>query len=133
MPNHEYITTEFITVNFNITTTAVVAKWLVSPTSVEFREGLDAMLAAMKKFNTGKLVVDTTNLGAIHEEDQNWAASDWYNRARQGTGYHRIAMIVPSDIFTQMSVESTLESVEEKIVDTAYFDSIDAALEWITH
>lgn len=130
MSTQEYLTNEFIEITFDKTRTAVVAKWIVSPTSIEFREGLDAMVAAMKKFVTGKLVVDTTHLGAIHEDDQKWAATDWYNAARQA-GYHRIAMVVPSNIFTQMSVESTIESVKESVINTHHFDSINAALEWI--
>lgn len=130
MPYQEYLINEFIAVNFDGTASAVVAKWLVSPTSAEFREGLNAMLAAMRKFVTRKLVVDTTNLGAIHEEDQQWAANEWYTKARE-VGYDRIAMIVPAAIFTQMSVESTLESVTEKVVETGYFDTLSAALKWI--
>ncbi|HEY9046550.1 MAG TPA: hypothetical protein VIN08_11670 [Ohtaekwangia sp.] len=132
MSKQVYLVNEYITVDFDDVACAVVAKWLVSPTSEEFRKGLEAMLEAMKKFRTGKLLVDTTFLGAIMEEDQKWAAIDWYNKARE-VGYNKIAMVVPTDIFTQLSVQNTMESVHEQIIDTANFDNIESALAWISH
>lgn len=126
----EYLKNEVLTISYNEAALAVVAKWIVTPTSAEFREGLDAMLAAMKKFDTGKLVVDTTFLGAIHPDDQQWSANDWYKKARE-VGYNQIALIVPTDIFTKMSVQDTMDSVQEQAVNTGYFDNIDSAVEWI--
>ena len=130
MRSEEHFINEFITVHFDGPSSAAVARWLVPPTSSEFREGLELMLTFMKKFHTGKLVVDTTHLGAIHEDDQTWAASDWYDKAI-AIGYCKIAMILPTDIFTQMSVENTMASVKENVVSTAYFDTLEAALQWI--
>lgn len=54
---------EFITVHHDNAVRCVVAKWLVAPTSKEFREGLNVMRSGLKNFKTGKLVVDTTFLG----------------------------------------------------------------------
>ncbi|HEY9008448.1 hypothetical protein [Ohtaekwangia sp.] len=126
----EHLFKEFLTLNYNDSALAVVAKWLVSPTPDEFRTGLDCMLAAMQRHNTGKLIVDTTFLGAIQEEDQQWASSDWYYRAKEA-GYKRVAIILPTEVFTKMSVQDTMDAVREQYVDTGYFDNVDAALEWI--
>lgn len=53
------------------------------------------------------------------------------NGLLQILGYTHIALIVPSDLFTEIAVQNTIEAVPEQRIEPGYFDSMDAALEWI--
>jgi hypothetical protein len=130
MQNH--FETDYVTTAYDKANHVVILKWKVAPTSVEFRDGLNSIISAMVHFKTGKLIADTTHLGVIHPDDQEWSATAWVQEALK-VGYSQIALIVPSDIFTQLSVEDTLNMNKEETMDipTGYFDTVEAAIEWI--
>jgi len=68
-------------------------------------------------------------MGTLHPDDQHWAATEYYNNARKA-GYSQAGFIIPSDIFTQMSVEDTMSQVESTFL-SAYFDNMESAEEWM--
>jgi hypothetical protein len=125
-----YFEKDYIIISYDKDVNAVVLKWLTTPTTSEFREGLDALIPAMEYFRTGKLITDTTYLGTLYPHDQEWAATDWLNRALK-VGYSHIAIILPDDIFTRMSVEDTMSQVAEGITGAAYFNRLEPAGEWM--
>ena len=125
-----YSETEFIVVRYNNAVNAIIAIWKTPPLSDEFREGMETMLRAMLHFKTGKIVADTVYMGAVHPDDQEWAASHWYNRAAEA-GFSHNAVIVPADIFTEMSVEAILDKVVNNVVVNKYFPGIEEAMAWI--
>ncbi len=124
-----YFETDFVTIGYDKANHVIVLKWLVPPTSDEFREGLNSLITAMEHFITGKLVTDTTYLGTIHPNDQQWSATEWVHGAIKA-GYSQIAIIIPADVFTQMSVEDTMNQVESPF-PMAYFNNIEDAIDWI--
>ncbi len=110
---------------------AIVETWCTAPTSEEFRIGMNKIIDLMKANQTGALIGDTRELGAMSEEDQQWSFTDWLTRALE-VGYHSFAVIVSSDVFAQMSVEDTLTEVQAKTTVTIqYFDDEEKAREWI--
>ena len=125
-----YFETEFIVIGYSKEHHAIVLAWKTPPTSDEFRLGMDHILQGMMDYKTGKVVADTLYMGAVHPDDQAWAATHWYNRAREA-GFSHNAIIVPSDIFTEMSVESILNQVQNNVAITAYFPNKDEAVAWI--
>ncbi|HTJ52231.1 MAG TPA: hypothetical protein VL443_22370 [Cyclobacteriaceae bacterium] len=127
MQNH--FETDYVTTAYDKANHVVILKWKVAPTSVEFREGLDSIISAMEHFKTGKLIADTTHLGAIHPDDQEWSTTVWAQKA-VSAGYSKLALVIPSDIFTKMSVEDTM-NMDKTETPSAYFDTIDAAIDWI--
>jgi len=124
-----YFETDYVTIGYDKDNHIIVHRWIVAPTSAELREGANMTISAMKQFKTGKVVWDTRNMGTLHPDDQHWAATEYYNNARKA-GYSQAAFIIPSDIFTQMSVEDTMSQVEN-IFLSAYFDNMESAEEWI--
>lgn len=110
---------------------AIVETWVTSPTSEEFRTGMNKIIDMMAHYKTGALLGDTKELGALSEEDQQWSFTDWLTRALE-VGYHSFAVIISPDIFAQMSVEDTLTEVQAKTTVTIqYFDDEEKAREWI--
>ncbi|MEO7989435.1 MAG: hypothetical protein ABI663_07840 [Chryseolinea sp.] len=124
-----YFGKDFVTIGYDKANHVVVLKWIVPPTSDEFREGLYSLLAALEHFKTGKIITDVSYLGTIHPNDQRWSATEWLQSALK-VGYSHIAIIMPSDVFTQMSVEDTMNQVDSPL-PSAYFDNMEAAFDWI--
>jgi len=124
-----YFGMDYISIRYDKANHVVVLEWIIPPTSDEFREGLNSLLAAMEHFKTGKIITDVGHLGTIHPDNQRWAATEWLQSALK-IGYSHIAIIMPSDIFTQMSVEDTMSQVDSPL-PSAYFDNMEKAIEWI--
>lgn len=127
-----YFESDYFIVKYSKATHAVINKWITTPTSAEFREGMEALLQAMIHYKASKIVSDTTCMGALLPEDQEWAASHWYLRAVKA-GFSHNAIIIPADIFTEMSVHATLDSIEDIVTTVRYFDNIEDAMVWIKH
>ncbi len=124
-----YFENDFITIGYDKVNHVLIHRWIVGPTSLEFREGLNSLIPAMEYFNTGRIITDTTYLGVIHPDDQHWSVTDWFQSALK-VGYSQLAIIIPADIFTQMSMEETMSQVANP-VPIAYFESMEAAIDWI--
>jgi len=124
-----FFETDYITIGYDKTNHVMLVKWIVAPTSTEYREGLNSFIAAMEHFKTGKIISDATYLGTIHPDDQQWSFTEWFQRAIK-VGYSQMALIIPNDVFTQMSVEDTMNQVAGRF-PFAYFDNMETAIEWI--
>jgi len=111
---------------------AIIQTWKKEPTSEEFREGMNLLIELMNKNSTGALLSNTTSIGAISPEDQEWSYTDWLQRALT-IGYHSFAVIISTEIFAQMSVEDVLSEVEtgESKLKTQHFNSEEKAREWL--
>jgi hypothetical protein len=122
----------FIRISYDQELNTVFSEWLTAPTSEEFRQGMNQMIEAFKEFNTGILMSNTANIGAIDPDDQEWSTTDWIARALPA-GYKQFAVITSPDIFAQMSVEDTLTEVQlaNSTLKIQYFDNEADARQWI--
>ena len=121
---------EYASIGYDEIVRAMVLLWKLGATSIEYRNTLNSLLLGMEHFQTSRVIVDTTHLGTIHPDDQEWSISDWTVRA-MSSGYTHLAIILPDDIFTQVSVEDIMSLVEDRILKSQYFSSIQEAKEWI--
>jgi hypothetical protein len=126
----EFFEKEYASIGYDETAQAMILLWKIGTTSAEYRNTLNSLLLGMEHFQTSRVIVDTTHLGAIHPDDQEWSISDWTVRA-MSSGYTHLAIILPDDIFTQVSVEDTMSLVEDRILQSHYFSSMQEAKEWI--
>ena len=123
-----YFENDFITIGYDKVNHVIMHKWIVAPTSPEFREGLNYLIPAMELFNTGKIITDTICLGIIHPIDQQWLVTDWFQNVLK-VGYSQLAIIIPARCFTRMSIEDTMSQVVNP-VPIAYFENMEAAIAW---
>lgn len=92
---------------------------------------MDKLIDGMIEYSTGKILTDTTHMGAINPDDQQWSITDWLDRALKA-GYKRLAIILPDEIFTQLSVNDIISQVEgTNPVVIQYFKSIPEAKTWL--
>lgn len=121
---------EYASIIYDETIQTIMLFWKVGATSNEYRNTLNSLLLGMEHFQTTRVIVDTTHLGTIHPDEQEWSISDWTVRAIS-CGYTHLAIILPDDIFTQVSVEDTMSLVSDQILVSHYFTSLDEAKDWI--
>ncbi len=124
-----YFENDFVTIGYDNVNHVIVLKWIIAPTSAEFREGLNSLIPAMEYFKTGKVIGDTTHLGAIHPNDQQWSATEWVQSALQ-VGHSQLALIIPADVFTKMSMDGAMSHVVSEH-PIAYFENMEGAIDWM--
>ncbi|SKC54898.1 hypothetical protein [Ohtaekwangia koreensis] len=124
-----YYDQDYVVVYYSAEANAVVMRWKAASTSEEYRAALNVLLAAIEHFKTGKVIADTTHLGTIHPDDQAWSVTEWTLKAISA-GYSHLAIVLPTEVFTKMSVEETMGQVTE-ILRFSYFEGMDAAIVWI--
>ncbi len=127
------VKTQLLSLDYLPANQCVRIEWLNYPNSQEFRDGMDAMLAALLKHNTMKLLVADGKMGAVSDEDQKWVAEEWTPKSLKA-GAIKTAIVLSSDIFNQLSTESMVEqsnSNNATTSNTSYFPSEKEALEWL--
>lgn len=76
-----YYDQDYVVVYYSAEVNAVVLRWKAVSTSEEYRDALNALLAAIEHFKTGKVIADTTHLDTIHPDDQAWSVTEWTIKA----------------------------------------------------
>lgn len=85
-----------------------------------------------QKYGIANHLIDTRNFRyAIGLEMQEWANQNFYPPLI-ASGSKKFALLIPSDIFAQVSIEQTIEEGKvEGIVQTKYFQDISKAKSWL--
>jgi hypothetical protein len=101
-------------------------------TDKEFRAELIKYAEVAEQYRPQKSLVDTQNfLMTIVPETQAWVNANIHQRSLKA-GIKKFAYIVSKDLFSQVSIEQTMEEGNAKdIFDTQYFENENQALEWL--
>lgn len=124
-----YFDTDYATITYDTNSHSIVGTWKIPPLPNEFRTYMDTLLSAMEHFKTGKVVADTTKMGTLHPEDQEWASTEWTTTAIKN-GYSHAAILLPQDVYSQMAIDDTMNAVMGTVT-FSYFDTIESALNWM--
>jgi len=85
----------------------------------------------LKQYKPAFILVDFTRLNFIfHKEMQDWVNKNVVDAFRK-TGIKKWAALVSAQLFSQVSIEQTMESRKDYDFETKYFDSEDEALKWL--
>jgi len=77
------------------------------------------------------LLSDTRNFTfTISPELQNWMIDNFFKLIIKA-GVKKYAILVSSDLFSQVSIEQTVDENKDNSVITRYFDSEDEAKKWL--
>ncbi len=129
----EKVSESFVEIEYDQSLNIISLKWLTSPSSQEFRMGMNHLITILQAYPTGTLLTDTTHLGALSEEDQTWSYTEWLEQAVT-YGYDTLVLIISPDIFAQMAVEEIMAqanaATQGRIVNQ-YFDNEQDARAWI--
>lgn len=124
-----YFDKDYVSISYDANNHLLVASWKMPPLSSEFRTYMEALISAMEHFETGKLIADTTRMGTLSLEDQEWSSKDWTRRAIE-VGYSHVAILLPTDVFSQMAIEDTMNGMVGPVA-FSYFENMEDALIWM--
>ncbi|MCC5945614.1 MAG: hypothetical protein JJT94_11820 [Bernardetiaceae bacterium] len=97
----------------------------------DFREGLIRYAEMVELYKPAKVLVNTKVFKmAIPPDTQEWVDTYIQPRALQA-GVKYFAYIVSEDLFSQVSIEQTMEENTAQNFTTQYFESEDTAVTWL--
>jgi hypothetical protein len=106
------------------------ADWVGFSTSAQFRESCETVLTAMQAKKISRVIMDGGKAKVAAPADQEWFNTNWIPRAI-AAGYRTSAVVVPRDLFGQMSTKQVVSQVDKAQITTHMFDSTDQAKAWI--
>lgn len=125
-----YYDTDYLTVRYDDSVDAVVMNWHDFAQGEDFRDGLDTGLELVNEKRAENWLADLREMGAVAEDDQEWANTDWFPRA-MGTSLTNMAIIKPESVVANMSVDNIMQEVEGGELTTHYFDNRPEAEQWL--
>lgn len=121
---------EYIDIILDEDSKSQITYWKGGFVGDKIREGLDLGLTEFKKHPGWQWVGDTTNLGVIGEDNQNWINTDWFPRFL-ATGVKYMAVVVPSSVISKIAVKNIVQKIPGTALTSKYFDNQADALKWI--
>ncbi len=125
-----YFDESYLAIRWDEASRCVVMKWKKFTHSHEFRTGLEKGLELAKQKAASRWLADVRNIGALPQDDQDWSNRDWFPRVL-AAGIKRNALIVPTSTLHQIAMEAIRSKVEGVDLETAYFDDIEKAKQWL--
>jgi hypothetical protein len=96
----------------------------------EIMNGSEETLLLIQEFKCTKLLVDNRKVSGPWQHANRWYEEDWNPRAAQA-GLSALAFIMPSDLFTQLSLEGYVKVVNG-LFATAIFRTEEDARKWLS-
>lgn len=94
-------------VTFNTATQTVEFTWNNFVKGEAFHEGCNAMITALKKHGSSKLICDSRRYTVVDPQDQLWSIQDWLPRAI-GAGLACFAVVMPESVVGKLSVQNVI-------------------------
>ena len=125
---------EFCTITIDQSCATANVVWTAETINMpqeEFRKQQLAQVEATKKYNlTGFLIDGRLQRFAISPELQTWIA-EYAITPSVESGLKKTAIFLPKEIFSQISVEQTMEETGEDSFKVQYFDNEVEAKKWL--
>lgn len=108
----------------------LIQNWIGFATSAQFREGIEKSVEIFRQNKPLRLLSNTKNSAVVKKEDTEWAASYGIGNMLQN-GLKGVAFIVPTNIFTQVSVTNFKSQTKDAPFTLQYFDDVNKAVDWL--
>ena len=122
----DYLVIEFIE-EFNY----LAHHWSGFCTSDEFRNGISRMVDFTKEYSVEKILTNVRDQDLVRKEDTDWLTNVAIPKALSN-GVRAQAFVLPTDIFTKISVRNFNNSLPNGNFTIKYFDDLEEASTWIT-
>ena len=122
---------EYVTVGCEPDLRLITLTWTGFAPSPVFRSILEDALLNVRLHNLHFWLADMRQMNAILRQDEQWSANDWFPRLA-ACGLQRMAILMSSDYFNQMSVERIMNNATPELpFAVSYFDDPEQAREWL--
>ena len=120
----------YVTLELDEPLKCLTQRWKGFAKSEQFREGINKSLEIFQRKPINKIISDTQNASLVRKEDTDWVATTIIPKLVQ-CGLRYMAFIVPTNVFTQISVDN-FKNEAKGGVRIQYFDDYEKAKEWIS-
>lgn len=107
----------------------LIQNWKGFATSEKFREGIQKSVDLFQDQKLDKILSNTKDFGMVKKEDTEWVNS-YSMPLLIKSGLRYMAFVIPSNVFSQMSVEN-FKKESTGPVEIRYFDDLQKAREWM--
>lgn len=107
----------------------LIQNWRGFASSDKFRDGIKKTEELFKDKTLNKILSNTKDFGMVKKEDTEWVSTHSMPTLIE-RGLRYMAFVIPSNVFSQMSVEN-FKKQSENAVQIRYFDDVDKAKEWM--
>ncbi len=125
------INDKHLELEFDPALNCITQTWKGYFSSELFRQGVNRTNQLFnEKAPVAKFLVDISESGVIKQEDTNWAARISIPAAIE-KGLTHYALVAPKNVFTQMSLYSYQQELNQLSLQVRLFDTFESALEWL--
>jgi hypothetical protein len=118
-----------LTLEYDESQKCIIQVWKGFFSSEQFRNGVKSTNQLFEQKNPARFLVDISTCNHIKKEDTDWAATHAIPLAiKNGLKYY--AFVVPTNVFTQMTLNNFKSEVESHITIQP-FDNAKSAREWL--
>lgn len=96
----------------------------------DFRMINNRFIELVKEKTCSKQLTDTTEMKVVAQEDQQWFTTDYLPRLKEA-GLRYLAVVLPTSALAKLSVQAVQNGAINNKLETAYFDKIAEAEEWL--
>ena len=107
----------------------LIQNWKGFATSERFREGIQKTIDLFKDKKLDKILSNTKDFGMVKKEDTEWVNS-YSMPLLIKSGLRYMAFIIPSNVFSQMSVENFKKEMAGP-VELRFYDDVEKAKQWM--
>jgi hypothetical protein len=128
-----YFQAPFITIDWDDQTECVVSTMKGFAEGKAYRKALDKGLELLERHGSNKWLGDMRNGAVMNQDDLAWVQNDWRPRATKA-GLCWTALVMKDQALARMQIDrltKTIERVEGRNIETAYFDDVDEAKAWL--
>ncbi len=119
----------YLTVAYDEELNCIQQNWKGFAKSHDFREGILKSVEFLEEKQADKILSNTKEFSVVKKEDTDWVAKE-ITPILVEKGMRKMAFIVPSNVFTQVSVNNFKDEAN-KIVSICYFDDVQKAKDWM--
>jgi hypothetical protein len=126
----EYYKDNLISISYISECSVASIRWHGFPSSTEYRTGLKKILEVVEEKKLSKLMVDTTSMKMIGQEDQKWTIRYFLPKVFKN-GCKAAAIIPSADYFNRLSVANILNNIKDPDKQVKVTPDQEEAKQWL--
>jgi hypothetical protein len=120
----------YVTLELDEEKQCLIQNWNGFATSEQFREAINQSVKLfVEKRYLKKIISNTKDFAVVKKEDTDWVATH-ANPVLIENGLKYMAFVIPTNVFTQVSVNN-FKSKADEVLQIQYFDDLAKAKQWI--
>lgn len=121
-------------IQFDTETAIIHNTWLSDSfmmTAEDYKSELTKLVQLIEQHSATRQLIDTLQFQFTIDIDlQTWTDEEVNRRSRE-IGVQKVAFVIAKEIFSQMSIEQTMDGAEGKEMEVQYFTSEEDARQWL--